>query len=158
MAYNDFSLEKVRDQFGVELLESSFCTNVSPAAPSSLLVEILAEWLPLAQRARSEKAKSELLVSPVLTEVRKQLRGTIELFSGQEFTVDREQGLNGFCDFLISRSPAQFTIEAPVIVLVEAKKGDLKVPILSQKNCRNSSSKMPHEPSKAPSLGYSFLP
>jgi hypothetical protein len=125
MAYNDFTLEKVRDQFQVELVESAFCAGIPPAPPSDLLQEILREWLPLAQRARSEKAKSELLVSPVLTEIRKQTNGAIELFSGQEFTVDKEQGLNGFCDFLISRSTAKFTIEAPVVVLVEAKKGDL---------------------------------
>ncbi len=125
MAYNNFTLEKVRDQFQIELVESAFCADLPLAVPSKFLEEILREWLPLAQRARSEKAKSELLVSPVLTEVRKQLNGSIELFSGTDFTVDRKQGLNGFCDFLISRSTAQFTIEAPVVVLVEAKKGDL---------------------------------
>jgi hypothetical protein len=125
MAYNNFTLEKVRDQFQIELVESAFCADLPLAAPSKLLQEILREWLPLAQRARSEKAKSELLVSPVLTEVRKQLNGSIEIFSGPDFTVDRKQGLNGFCDFLISRSTAQFTIEAPIVVLVEAKKGDL---------------------------------
>jgi hypothetical protein len=125
MAYNNFTLEKVRDQFQIEMVQSAFCADLPLAVPSKLLEEILREWLPLAQRARSEKAKSELLVSPVLTEVRKQLNGSIELFSGTDFTVDQEQGLNGFCDFLISRSTAQFTIEAPVVVLVEAKRGDL---------------------------------
>jgi hypothetical protein len=34
--------------------------------------------------------------------------------------------LSGVCDFLISRSPEQLLIEAPVIVIVEAKKQNLK--------------------------------
>lgn len=125
MAYNDFTLEKVREQLQIQIVQSDFCQTIPPSPPSNLLVTILEEWLPLAQRARSEKAKSELLVSPVLTEVHKQLQGQVELFSGYEFVVDRERGLNGFCDFLLSRSPAQLTIEAPVVVLVEAKKGEL---------------------------------
>jgi hypothetical protein len=40
---------------------------------------------------------------------------------GKDFTVDASVGLNGVCDFLISRSPEQLEIEAPAIVLVEAK-------------------------------------
>jgi len=36
-----------------------------------------------------------------------------------------EAGLNGVCDF-ISRSPEQLTVEAPAIVIVEAKKSDIK--------------------------------
>ena len=35
--------------------------------------------------------------------------------------------MSGICDFLISRSPEQILIEAPAIVIVEAKKADLKV-------------------------------
>jgi len=35
-------------------------------------------------------------------------------------------GLNGICDFLLSSSPEVLEIEAPVIVIVEAKKADLR--------------------------------
>ena len=48
-------------------------------------------------------------------------------FSGIEFNVDAENGLTGVCDFLVSLSPARFVLEAPVIILVEAKKDDLTV-------------------------------
>lgn len=47
------------------------------------------------------------------------------MFSGTEFNVDRKQGLSGYCDYLLSRSPALISVEAPVAVLVEAKKEDL---------------------------------
>jgi len=39
--------------------------------------------------------------------------------------VDAE-GTQCVCDFLISRSPEQLTVEAPAIVIVEAKKSDIK--------------------------------
>jgi hypothetical protein len=97
------------------------------ADPQPEFMTIFQQWLPLAQRAKSEKAKSELLVSPILTEVRKLTHDQIQLFSGEEFNVDKEQGLNGFCDFLLSKSTTAYIIEAPIIMLVEAKKGELDV-------------------------------
>ena len=51
----------------------------------------------------------------------------INLFSGEDFTVDESVGLNGTCDFLFSRSPKLIEIQAPVFILVEAKKSDLKM-------------------------------
>jgi hypothetical protein len=44
----------------------------------------------------------------------------------EDFTVDQELGLNGICDFIISQSSNQIKVSAPVIALVEAKKGILK--------------------------------
>lgn len=52
--------------------------------------------------------------------------GQVGVFSGKEFNVDAAADLNGFCDFLVSRSSEQLYIKAPVIILVEAKKEDLK--------------------------------
>jgi hypothetical protein len=75
----------------------------------------------------TEKARSEVIINPVLLEVRRILNLQISVFSGEEFNVDVSVGLNGVCDFLISRSPEQLTVEAPAIVVVEAKKSDLKV-------------------------------
>lgn len=34
-------------------------------------------------------------------------------------------GLNGICDFLIGKSPEQLFIEAPTMIVVEAKKEDI---------------------------------
>jgi len=63
---------------------------------------------------------------PVLWEVRHQLKDSISLFSGVEFNVSIERGLRGVCDFLLSLSPTQLTIEAPVVSIVEAKNDNLK--------------------------------
>ena len=58
-------------------------------------------------------------------EVRERLQRQISLFSGTDFTVDPSVGLNGICDFLISQSQEQLLIEAPAVIIVEAKKEDL---------------------------------
>jgi hypothetical protein len=127
MAYNNFSLQDVIDRFEINLLESTFCDSLPLATPQSEFLTIFEQTLPLAQRARSEKAKSELLVSPILIEVRRLVGDQVQLFSGEEFNVDRDRGLNGFCDFLFSRSTTSYVIQAPILMLVEAKKGELDV-------------------------------
>jgi hypothetical protein len=125
MSYNDFTLEKVQEQFALTLQVQPFCQNISPVQPGALFAQLFLEVFPLAERAKSEKAKSELLISPLLVEIRRLLGGSIEFFSGEEFTVDRDQGLNGFCDFLISKSTTPLIITAPVVMLVAAKRGEL---------------------------------
>jgi hypothetical protein len=125
MAYNNFTLPEVTERFELTLTGSPFCADLPVAVPSELFSAIFQEWFPLAQQARSEKAKSELLISPVLLEVRKLVHNSVELFSGEEFSVDRELGLNGFCDFLLSKSTTPYIIQAPVVMLVEAKRGEL---------------------------------
>jgi hypothetical protein len=127
MAYNNFSLQSAIDIFDLNLLESNFCESLPQITPQPEFLTIFNQYLPLAQKAKSEKAKSELLVSPILVEVRRLACDRVQLFSGEEFNVDRDRGLNGFCDFLFSRSTTSYIIQAPVLMLVEAKKGELDV-------------------------------
>ena len=82
--------------------------------------------LPLALEINSDKARSELIVVPILVELKKLLPERMSLFSGREFNVDPTRGLSGYCDFLISRSPEQLVIESPVIALVEAKNDNIQ--------------------------------
>jgi activator of 2-hydroxyglutaryl-CoA dehydratase len=89
------------------------------------LKEILRYNLPLALGSNSEKARSEMIIAPILVDLRRQLQERVNLFSGIEFDVDKDKGLNGFCDFIISESPEQLFINAPVITLVEAKREDI---------------------------------
>ena len=125
MAYNNFTLDSVKHQFNLNLIDLPFCDCLPTAEPQPEFLTIIGQWMLLAQRARSEKAKSELLVSPILVETRRLVNETVQLFSGEEFNVDRDRGLNGFCDFVFSRSTTPFLIEAPVLMLVEAKRGEL---------------------------------
>jgi hypothetical protein len=125
MAYNNFSLQEAINKFDLSLVESPFCESLPPVSPTPEFLNIFEQYLPLAQRAKSEKAKSELLVSPILVELLRLTDNQIQLFSGEEFNVDKERGLNGFCDFLLSRSTISSIIQAPILMLVEAKKGEL---------------------------------
>ncbi|WP_293126593.1 hypothetical protein [Microcoleus sp. bin38.metabat.b11b12b14.051] len=128
MLYSEFTLKKAKRDFGLTTVEAGrFLPPTEPINPSLYLTESLIEGLPLATATGSEKARSELIISPILVEVRKILQRQVSLFSGEDFTVEPELGLSGVCDFLISRSPEQILIEAPAIVIVEAKKADLKV-------------------------------
>ncbi len=128
MPYSEFTLRKAKLAFGLTTVEAGrFLPPTEPIEPSVYLTESLIEGLPLATATGSEKARSELIISPILVEVRKILQRQVSLFSGEDFTVEPELGLSGVCDFLISRSPEQILIEAPAIVIVEAKKADLKV-------------------------------
>ena len=83
--------------------------------------------MPLAVAIGTEKARSELIITDVLFELREHFNHRISLFSGVDFNVDAENDLTGVCDFLISLSPEQFFVEAPVIALVEAKNADVKL-------------------------------
>ena len=131
MSYRDFtSIIKVKQAFGLTTVEGPrFLPQISPIAPSATLTDFLANSLPVAVATGSEKARSEMIITPVLLEVRKILQQNISLFSGEDFTVDYESGLNGICDYLISRSPEMLEIEAPAVAVVEAKKADLKTGI-----------------------------
>ena len=130
VAFSDFSIGEVKRRFGLAVDESGdFFANVAPVAVTPLLAGTLREGVPLALAIGTEKARSELIIAPVLVEIRRQLSNAISLFSGVEWTVDPAQGLRGVCDFLLSLSPEQFDVEAPVIAVVEAKKEDMALGI-----------------------------
>jgi hypothetical protein len=127
MPYSQFTLSKVKADFQLTTVEGVrfFPSSIALITPSTKIQAIL-EDIPWAIAVDTEKARSEVIISPVLLEVRRILDRKISVFSGEELNVDAAVGLNGVCDFLISRSSEQLTVEAPAIVIVEAKKSDLK--------------------------------
>ncbi|MEG4347805.1 hypothetical protein QUB70_31690 [Microcoleus sp. A003_D6] len=127
MAYSDFKLKELVKQFDLTLNENQdLFADISEVESSEILKVALKENAALAVDINTEKARSELIIAPILLEVRRQLNYQIGLFSGSEFNVAPEKGLNGTCDFLMSLSAERLFISAPVITLVEAKKEDIK--------------------------------
>ena len=125
MPYSDFTLRKVKQDFNLTIIEqNTFLDNIQPQQPSVFLAEFIKKYLPLALALNTEKARSEMLICPILLEI-KEIATSISLFSGNDFTVDASIGLSGVCDFLISLSSEQLFVEAPAVVVVEAKKEDL---------------------------------
>ncbi|MBD2244016.1 hypothetical protein [Nostoc sp. FACHB-888] len=127
MAYSDFKLIEVIDSFGLVIHESSgLFANVQEQECSDLLSTLLRENVDLAVAISSEKARSEMIISPILLEIRRKFNYEISFFSGVDFTVDSQRGLNGFCDFILSLSSEQLLVRSPVIVLVESKNENLR--------------------------------
>lgn len=127
MAYSKFTLSKAAQDLELRIVAGQrFLQQASPVTPTPLLVQTLEENIPWAIAVGSEKARSEGIVTPILLEVKRQLKGQISVFSGEEFNVDVDRGLNGYVDFLIGQTDSQLYLEAPIVVLVEAKKEDLK--------------------------------
>lgn len=128
MSYSDFkTLEEVKTKFNISISSSgSLFKNTAHSKPSEQLVNILDENVSLALNINTDKARSELIIAPVLVEVRKILERKVSLFSGLEFNVDEKVGLNGYCDFILSKSPDQISLEFPVICIVEAKNENIK--------------------------------
>jgi len=122
MAYSNFTLSKVKADFGIVTSETQdLFAETQAIAPSELLTLTLKDQLPLASAINTEKARSELLVMPILIEVRRLFHNQISVFSGSTFEVDPAQGLEGRCDFILSRSTEQYYITSPVLTIVEAK-------------------------------------
>ena len=122
MAYSNFTLSKVKADFGIVTDETQdIFAETTPIHPSDLLSLILKDQLPLAGAINTEKARSELVIMPILMEVRRILNNKISIFSGSSFEVDSTQGLDGRCDFILSRSLEQYYISSPVLTIVEAK-------------------------------------
>lgn len=127
MAYSDFKLSELIKTFGLTLSETvDLFADIEEVECSENLAFNLKENIPLAVAIGTEKARSEMIIAPILLEMKRRSSHQISLFSGTDFNVDFEKGLNGICDFLISLSPEQLFIKAPVITLVEAKNDNIK--------------------------------
>ncbi|MDB9520569.1 hypothetical protein PN480_01200 [Dolichospermum circinale CS-1225] len=127
MSYRDFTLETVKKNLHLNISSrEDIFSKVAPLPVSEYLQETLAYNVPFALASNTEKSRSEMIITPILLELTKKFVNQISLFSGVEFNIEPSQGLNGNCDFLISRSPEFLLINIPVIIVVEAKKENIK--------------------------------
>ena len=126
MSYESFTIEEIEKDFAVTIQsQKDLFSEISPIEPSERLVSLLDELTPLASAIGTEKARSEFIIAPILAEIKKRLGNQVSLFSGTRFDVDKEKGLNGFCDFMFSLSSNQLSLSAPVIAVVEAKNDNI---------------------------------
>ncbi len=127
MLGSDFSLTDIKEKLGLALFEKeSLFAAVEEVEYSEHLRETLKFNVSLATAIHTEKARSEMIVVPVLLEIIRQTERELSLFSGVDFPVDKALGLSGTCDFLMGLSPEQFFVEAPLIAIVEAKNDSIK--------------------------------
>ena len=127
MSYSKFTLRDLKDNFNLEAdFKENLFAKTSTREVSEWLKTTLSLGVELALQQDTEKARSELIISPVFVELRTQADKKISIFSGVEFNVDKALKLTGECDFLISSSPYQMLLSLPVVVAVEAKRQDFE--------------------------------
>ncbi|MGD1935982.1 MAG: hypothetical protein ACFCA4_00275 [Cyanophyceae cyanobacterium] len=122
MSYSEFTLKKVKQAFGLETIEGqSLFSKVGNSPVSDYLTQTLDRNLPLALAINTEKARSELIIINILLEVQEGASRKVSLFSGIDFNVDKNQGLSGFCGYILGQSEEQLYLDAPVVAIAEAK-------------------------------------
>ncbi len=126
MDFGDFTFPELLTDLGLKYGEADLYSGVAAIPPREYVAATVAEGATLALAIDTEKARSEFIIAPVLLEVRRLLGGAFALFSGVELNVDPAQGLNGVCDFILSGSPFQFVLSAPLVTIVEAKNDNLR--------------------------------
>jgi hypothetical protein len=126
MAFQDFTFPEVLQTLGVTLSEAELFHSVAPVDLREEFAAQIQEGTDLALAINTEKARSEFIIAPLLLELRRLLGGALGLFSGIEFDVDASRGLNGFCDFILTKLPRQIVLTAPLVAIVEAKNDNLR--------------------------------
>lgn len=125
MAYKNFKLENIENDLGIIHQSFSFLpTHLPNFVPTNMFMTILNENSH--EPIYTEKAKSEMIITPTLMELKRQNNNKFSFFSGYEFNVDAKLLLKGYCDFLLSAVPNSLIIKSPVFCLVEAKKGEIE--------------------------------
>jgi hypothetical protein len=106
-------------ELAIDVVSTKLFTSITLLQPSDLLLQILSinQQLPL----QSEKAKSALLITPILNELWQRNPKVFTYFSGYQFNVDTTRGLKGFCDYILCKKYNAVFIESPLCAVVEAK-------------------------------------
>ncbi len=122
MAFHDFTLSDVKKKLGLTVTDADDLFGHLPPVPfPATLAAILDRYLPIALNMGTEKGRSELLIAPMLFELRLSHPDRLSVFSGIDFSFDAAAQLTGRCDFVVARNPLQLEFTAPACVLVEAK-------------------------------------
>ena len=127
MAYGDFTLEAIVEQENLRIQDASIFPVVDPVVPSDWLQDLLSSSAIIGLFSGTEKSRSEFIVVPILMDIERRNRDQFTIFSGKNFDVDRSKGLNGECDFILSKGQPTRLIQAPIFALVEAKKQDIDI-------------------------------
>jgi hypothetical protein len=126
MAFQNFTFPQVIQDLGLTLADANLFAQVPLAAVRPEFLAQVLEGANLASAINTEKARSEFVIAPVLFELRRLHAGQLGLFSGIELEADASRGLNGVCDFVITKSPRQHLVSAPLITIIEAKNDNLR--------------------------------
>ena len=121
MAYSDFTLERITKIFGINIEErTNVFTAFDQLTVDAFFIKYLQNNIPLAQAISTEKAKSEMIIAPVLIEVRRLLDNKISLFGTDHKTSNQNFG-DKFSseqkEACITQKPVRLTLDEQVELL-----------------------------------------
>ena len=122
-SYSQFTYEDLEVlNIGYGLSSLAFSGRV--IEPSAFLKQTLETNLKLP--LGSETAKSQFITGPILSEILVKNNFEFTYFAGYTFDVDKTRGLKGICDYILTKKPQSPIVDAPIFLLVEAKKDNLE--------------------------------
>lgn len=126
MVYSDYTLQEIEEKYGLISVRKKLFQEITP------ILEI-SDWLKYHLNlleelsVKSEKAKSELIVMPILVEMRQKNNKYFTIYSGDSLNIDDK--LKGECDFILSKDTNSFEVNYPILQMVEAKRNDTEIGI-----------------------------
>ncbi len=119
-SYEQFTLPLVRQVFSLTLDErTDWISAVKQIEPNDYLKKELIFNTFLTFAMNTSEARSEIIISSILSEVSRRTKATF--FFDTMFDVNKELGLQGSCDFIVSPLSGITCIESPVLTIVQAK-------------------------------------
>jgi hypothetical protein len=125
MSYTDFTLDAVEAAFGLTAQPGELFPGLQPIPVPAWLRDLLERGRQAAALV-SEKARSEFLVVPLLLAAKEFAPKALAIYSGQRLDVDPTRGLVGECDYILALTPPLPRLRAPLVTVLEAKKGDIE--------------------------------
>jgi hypothetical protein len=124
MAFRDFSYPSVLAKLGLTDQRADLSSAASPLPVRAEFPAFLQEGLAIAVGevgVCTEKAKSEFIIAPLLIELRRSMGRRFSVFAGMELNVNKGRGLNGACDYILTKGDNQHLRETPIVGILEAK-------------------------------------
>jgi hypothetical protein len=124
-SYKEFkTLDELEDILQLSIFDDTLFTDIQPITPSERLQIELDEAVEMG--FVSEKERCELIIMPILKELRRRNNQQFRIYSGRTLNAAPEKGLKGECDFMLSLEKDKKRLQPPIFVLLEAKKDDIE--------------------------------
>jgi len=120
--FSEFDMKTAKEIFSLIEKESTLFTNIQEIPISDWLKKSIEKSKH--KSLNSEKERSEILISPILTEIEEMNDFSFKIFSGARLNIDSSRGLTGEFDFAFSQERTS-NLEAPIFTVVEAKQADI---------------------------------
>ncbi len=119
MAYSDFCLESIVNQFQIKAVDVQLFEAIVTIEPSDWLQETLSLGQNTVVASGTEKAQSEFVIAPILVELSRRNLGRFGVYSGK--VLDMNVSLNGECDFVLARGQMSRILQAPILSLIDVQ-------------------------------------